>query len=143
MDRLTPEQRSAQMSRIRGADTKLELLVRRGLHARGLRYRLGGAGLPGRPDIVLPKYRVVVFVNGCFWHGHDCPLYRLPKTRPDFWADKIGKNRARDLRVMKELAILGWRSLVVWECSLRGAKPEEHESMLDTLAGAIRQQDRR
>lgn len=142
MDRLSPEKRSAQMSRIRSADTKLELLVRRGLHARGLRYRLGGAGLPGRPDIVLPKHRVVVFVNGCFWHGHNCPLYRLPKTRPDFWADKIEKNRARDFRVMEELSLQGWRSLVVWECSLRGAKQEERESVLDLLAVTIDDQIR-
>lgn len=129
------------MSRIRSADTKLELLVRKELHARGFRYRLGGAGLPGRPDIVLPKHRTVVFVNGCFWHGHDCPLYRLPKTRPEFWAEKIGKNRARDIRVAEELAIHGWRSLVVWECSLRSVKAEEQKNVIDTLANAIRQQD--
>lgn len=139
VDSLTPEQRSAQMSRIRGSNTKLEVLVRKGLHARGLRYRLGGAKLPGRPDIVLPKYRTVVFVHGCFWHGHDCPLYRLPKTRPAFWADKIGKNRVRDLRVTAELEALGWRVLTVWECSLRGKAASEQASLLDHLAETIRQ----
>ncbi|PTS79773.1 very short patch repair endonuclease [Stenotrophomonas sp. HMWF022] len=139
VDSLTPEQRSAQMSRIRGSNTKLEVLVRKGLHARGLRYRLGGAKLPGRPDIVLPKYRTVVFVHGCFWHGHDCPLYRLPKTRPEFWADKIGKNRIRDLRVTAELEALGWRVLTVWECSLRGKTALEQASFLDHLAGTLRQ----
>ncbi|WP_277879994.1 very short patch repair endonuclease [Stenotrophomonas maltophilia] len=139
VDSLTPEQRSAQMSRIRGSNTKLEVLVRKGLHARGLRYRLGGAKLPGRPDIVLPKYRTVVFVHGCFWHGHDCPLYRLPKTRPEFWADKIGKNRIRDLRVTAELEALGWRVLAVWECSLRGKTALEQASFLDHLAGTLRQ----
>lgn len=139
VDSLTPEQRSAQMSRIRGSNTKLEVLVRKGLHARGLRYRLGGAKLPGRPDIVLPKYRTVVFVHGCFWHGHDCPLYRLPKTRPEFWADKIGKNRIRDLRVTAELETLGWRVLTVWECSLRGKTALEQASFLDHLAGTLRQ----
>lgn len=139
VDSLTPEQRSAQMSRIRGSNTKLEVLVRKGLHARGLRYRLGGAKLPGRPDIVLPKYRTVVFVHGCFWHGHDCPLYRLPKTRPEFWADKIGKNRVRDLRVTAELEAQGWRVLTVWECSLRGKAASEQASFLDDLAETLRQ----
>lgn len=139
VDSLTPEQRSAQMSRIRGSNTKLEVFVRKGLHARGLRYRLGGAMLPGRPDIVLPKYRTVVFVHGCFWHGHDCPLYRLPKTRPEFWADKIGKNRVRDLRVTAELEAQGWRVLTVWECSLRGKAASEQASFLDDLAETLRQ----
>ncbi|HHA2741711.1 DNA mismatch endonuclease Vsr [Stenotrophomonas maltophilia] len=139
VDSLTPEQRSAQMSRIRGSNTKLEVLVRKGLHARGLRYRLGGAKLPGRPDIVLPKYRAVVFVHGCFWHGHDCPLYRLPKTRPEFWADKIGKNRTRDQRVTSELEAMGWRVLTVWECSLRGKTATEQASFLDRLAETLRQ----
>ncbi|MEN5266959.1 very short patch repair endonuclease [Stenotrophomonas sp. TWI587] len=134
VDSLTPEQRSAQMSRIRGTNTKLEVLVRKALHARGFRYRLGGAGLPGRPDIVLPKYGTVVFVHGCFWHGHSCPLYRLPKTRPEFWADKIGKNRSRDERVVAELESAGWRVLTVWECSLRGKSASEQTSFLDSLA---------
>lgn len=137
VDSLTPEQRSAQMSRIRGSNTKLEVLVRKGLHARGLRYRLGGAKLPGRPDIVLPKYRTVVFVHGCFWHGHDCPLYRLPKTRPEFWADKIGKNRTRDQRVTAELEARDWRVLTVWECSLRGQSEATQQRVLNKLAGDI------
>ncbi|HIE1100322.1 MULTISPECIES: very short patch repair endonuclease [Stenotrophomonas] len=136
-DSLTPEQRSAQMSRIRGSNTKLEVLVRKGLHARGLRYRLGGARLPGRPDIVLPKYRTVVFVHGCFWHGHDCPLYRLPKTRPEFWADKIGKNRVRDQRVTVELEDMRWRVLTVWECSLRGQSEAAQQRVFDQLASDI------
>ncbi len=112
--------------------------MRKGLHARGLRYRLGGAKLPGRPDIVLPKYRTVVFVHGCFWHGHDCPLYRLPKTRPEFWADKIGKNRSRDGRVVKELESSGWQVVTVWECSLRGKSIAEQASFLDGLADTLR-----
>ncbi|AWT13132.1 very short patch repair endonuclease [Stenotrophomonas maltophilia] len=137
VDSLTPEQRSAQMSRIRGSNTKLEVLVRKGLHARGLRYRLGGARLPGRPDIVLPKYHAVVFVHGCFWHGHDCPLYRLPKTRPEFWSDKIDKNKARDQRVVQQLESLGWRVLTVWECSLRGVRALDQALFLDSLAKDI------
>lgn len=128
------------MSRIRGSNTKLEVLVRKGLHARGLRYRLGGAKLPGRPDIVLPKHRTVVFVHGCFWHGHACPLYRIPKTRPEFWANKIGTNRARDERVVGELETAGWRVLTIWECSLRGVAPAGQALVLDTLADDIKNQ---
>jgi DNA mismatch endonuclease (patch repair protein) len=98
MDIISPERRSALMSRIRGKDTGIEVTVRKGLHHLGLRYRLGGGGLPGRPDIVLPMYRAVVFVHGCFWHGHVCPLFRLPKTRMAFWQAKIDANRERDFR---------------------------------------------
>lgn len=134
VDSLTPEQRSAQMSRIRGANTKLEVLVRKGLHARGLRYRLGGAGLPGRPDIVLPKYRTVIFVHGCFWHGHDCPLYRLPKTRTEFWQAKINGNKQRDKRVSDQLTSAGWHVIEVWECALRGQPAALQEAAFDQLA---------
>lgn len=108
--------------------------MRKGLHARGFRYRLGGAGMPGRPDIVLPKYRTVVFVHGCFWHGHDCPLYRLPKTRPEFWLEKIEGNRARDKRVSDRLRSEGWRIIEVWECALRGASPAKQAAFFDQLA---------
>lgn len=137
VDSLTPEQRSAQMSRIRGSNTKLEVLVRKGLHARGLRYRLGGAKLPGRPDIVLPKYRTVVFVHGCFWHGHDCPLYRLPKTRPEFWQAKIDSNKSRDARVQRELRAAGWKVLEFWECEVRGQDQVAIDRTLDRLALSI------
>lgn len=137
VDRLTPEQRSAQMSRIRGANTKLEVLVRKGLHARGLRYRLGGAGLPGRPDIVLPKHRAVVLVHGCFWHGHDCPLYRLPKTRPEFWQAKIDSNKSRDSRVQRELQASGWEVIEFWECKVRNQEQTVIDRALDHLALSI------
>ncbi|WP_245357188.1 very short patch repair endonuclease [Stenotrophomonas rhizophila] len=137
-DSLTPEQRSAQMSRIRGTNTKLEVLVRKALHARGFRFRLGGAGLPGKPDVVLPKYGTVVFVHGCFWHGHSCPLYRLPKTRPEFWAAKIDSNRQRDARVETQLRESGWRVELVWECSLRGVKEADRALFFDQLAARIR-----
>lgn len=129
------------MSRIRGTNTKLEVLVRSALHARGFRYRLGGAGLPGKPDIVLPKYGTVVFVHGCFWHGHNCPLYRLPKTRPDFWAAKIESNKARDARVESQLRESGWRVELVWECSLRGVKEIDRALFFDQLAERIRSTD--
>ncbi|WP_329848173.1 very short patch repair endonuclease [Stenotrophomonas sepilia] len=137
VDSLTPEQRSAQMSRIRGSNTKLEVLVRKGLHARGLRYRLGGAKLLGRPDIVLPKYRTVVFVHGCFWHGHDCPLYRLPKTRPEFWQAKIDSNKSRDARVQRELRAVGWKVIELWECEVRGQDQVAIDRTLDRLAISI------
>lgn len=137
VDSLTPGQRSAQMSRIRGTNTKLEVLVRKGLHARGLRYRLGGAGLPGRPDIVLPKYRTVVFVHGCFWHGHDCSLYRLPKTRPEFWRAKIDSNKSRDSRVRRELQASGWEVIEFWECKVRGQDQTVIDGALDYLALSI------
>lgn len=125
------------MSRIRGSDTKLELLVRRALHAHGLRYRLGGAGLPGRPDLVFPRHGAVVFVDGCFWHGHDCHLFRLPKTRPEFWQSKIETNRARDARVDSELRELGWTPLHLWECELRGKDAREQSKRLQRLARMI------
>lgn len=138
MDKISPEQRSALMSRIKGKDTKIELEVRRGLHALGFRYRLGGAGLPGRPDIVLPRYRTVVFVHGCFWHGHDCHLFRLPKTRRDFWQAKIDANRERDTRVVQKLESLGWMIETLWECELRGSSPEARTTAIAHLAQRIR-----
>jgi len=108
------------MSRIRGKDTKPELVLRRGLHAMGLRYQLHRKDLPGRPDMVFPRYRAALLVHGCFWHGHDCPLFKLPATRREFWKAKIEGNRARDASVLAELAIAGWRVLIVWECALKG-----------------------
>jgi len=120
VDVLMPEQRRLNMSRIRGKDTKPELMLRRGLHARGLRFRLHRKDLPGRPDMVFPRYRAAVLVHGCFWHGHDCPLFKWPATRREFWQAKIEGNRARDLRDLAGLAAAGWRVLVVWECALKG-----------------------
>ena len=125
------------MSRIRGSNTKLEVRVRKGLYARGIRYRLGGRGLPGRPDILVPRYKTAILVHGCFWHGHSCHLFRLPKTRQEFWADKIGKNQVRDQRNRAQLESLGWRVLEVWECSLRGLSPDAQAAYLDELAAKI------
>jgi DNA mismatch endonuclease (patch repair protein) len=111
--------RSRMMSGIRGKNTKPEWTVRRALHARGFRYRLHARDLPGHPDIVLPRHHAVVFVHGCFWHGHDCPLFRWPKTRPEFWRAKIDRNRANDAKHQAELQSAGWRVAIVWECALR------------------------
>jgi DNA mismatch endonuclease (patch repair protein) len=126
------------MSRIRGKDTKIELEIRRGLHALGFRYRLGGAKLPGRPDVVLPKHRTVVFVHGCFWHGHGCHLFRLPKTRPEFWKAKIDANMKRDARTEKELQALGWHVETIWECQLRGLSAQERSAAILQLGTRIR-----
>lgn len=120
MDVLTPEQRRHNMSRIRGKDTKPEMVLRRGLHAAGLRFRLHAGKLPGRPDMVFPRYNAAVLVHGCFWHSHDCPMCKLPATRPEFWKAKLEGNKARDLRNAAALRAEGWRLLTVWECSLRG-----------------------
>lgn len=113
--------RSRMMSGIRGRNTKPEILVRSLLHRRGFRFRLHVRDLPGKPDIVLPRYHAVVFVHGCFWHGHDCPLFRWPGTRPDFWREKIGRNQTNDSRTREALLASGWRVAIIWECALRGA----------------------
>ena len=123
--------RSYNMSRIRGKDTKPEMLVRQYLHAHGLRYRLHTKNLPGKPDVVLPKYKTVVFVNGCFWHRHEnCRYFVVPKTRTEFWLDKIGRNVAKDEKQRAELQSQGWRVLTVWECEL---KPAVRERTLERL----------
>ena len=115
------EIRSKNMRAIRSADTKPELIIRKELHAAGLRYLLGGAGLLGRPDLVLPKYKSVVFVHGCFWHGHDCSYFKLPNTRNDFWEKKIYGNRERDAQVVTTLSATRWRVAIVWECAIKKA----------------------
>lgn len=108
------------MSGIRGKDTQQELAIRRGLHAMGFRFRLHAADVPGKPDLVLPRFRATIFVNGCFWHKHDCHLFKMPSTRPEFWQKKITSNVARDRAVQEALAESGWRQMVVWECALKG-----------------------
>lgn len=133
-DVLTPEQRRLNMSRIRGKDTKLELVLRRGLHALGLRYRLHRKDLPGRPDMVFPQYLAAVLVHGCFWHGHDCPLFKLPATRREFWLAKIESNRQRDARDLAGLADAGWRVMVVWECALKGPARQPVDDVLREIA---------
>lgn len=113
--------RSRMMSGIRGRNTKPEILVRNLLHRQGFRFRLHVSNLSGRPDIVLPRYHAVIFVHGCFWHGHDCEYFKWPQTRPEFWREKIERNCSNDLKVRKALKKAGWRVGIVWECALRGA----------------------
>ena len=117
-DIMTPAQRSERMSRIRSQDTKPEMLVRRFLHGEGFRFRLHVRDLPGRPDLVLPKYSAVVFVEGCFWHGHSCQKGRIPGTNPVFWQSKVAANQARDKRNHRLLRREGWRVIRIWECQL-------------------------
>lgn len=121
-DSLSESKRSERMALIRARDTKPEMIVRRLVHAMGFRFRLHRKDLPGRPDLVLPRTRSVIFVHGCFWHRHPepkCKLARMPKSRLDFWQPKLEGNRGRDLRNQSELEAMGWRFLVVWECELR------------------------
>lgn len=125
--------RSAQMALVRGKDTKPELRVRRALHAAGLRYRLHRKDLAGKPDLVFPSLKTVVFVHGCFWHQHPdphCKLARMPKSRLDFWGPKLAGNRARDERVKKALEDQGWRVVEVWECE---TKPDDLRSLAETI----------
>ena len=122
-DVFSPEKRSAVMRRVKGRDTGPEMVVRRALRALGVGYRLGGAGLPGRPDVVMKGRRAVIFVHGCFWHGHDCARgARQPKANADYWLAKIGRNRERDRTSEEALAAEGWRVLTLWECELKDAE---------------------
>ncbi|MCY4498601.1 MAG: DNA mismatch endonuclease Vsr [Rhodospirillaceae bacterium] len=137
-DIVDPATRSRMMSGIRGRDTEPELRIRKALHAHGFRYRIHHTRLPGKPDIVLPRFRAVVLVHGCFWHGHDCPLFRLPGTRTEFWREKITRNRARDRDVAIALGDANWRRATVWECSLRGPQRLDFDTVIDELADWLR-----
>ena len=123
--------RSRMMAGIRGKDTKPELQVRKALHARGFRYRLHGKKLPGRPDMVFAKHKALLFVHGCFWHAHDCPLFRWPATRADFWRTKIAGNQDRDVRNIAALLDSGWRVAIVWECALKGRLRKPLNEVID------------
>lgn len=137
MDVLTPEQRRLNMSRIRARDTRPEMMIRQGLHRAGFRYRLHVKALPGTPDLVFPARKAVILIHGCFWHGHDCSLFRMPATRGDFWRTKIAANRARDDRAEAALLAGGWRVLTVWECSLKGAARLDLREVLDRCRAFI------
>ena len=145
MDKLSAQQRHANMAAIRSKDTKPEMIVRKGLWRRGFRYRLNHRRLPGHPDLVLRKYRTCIFVNGCFWHGHNiqCIIHnaqciiesseccKIPKTNREFWVAKIRRNKERDKEEQRKLAEMGWHCITVWECEL---KPSKREETLDSIA---------
>lgn len=125
-DVLDPKQRSQRMSLIKWKDTKPEMVIRKYLFSKGLRYRLHNKKLPGKPDIVLKKYKTVVFINGCFWHGHkDCKYFKMPKSNEFFWEQKINRNRARDIANEFVLQTEGWKVIRIWECELKKVKDRE------------------
>ena len=131
MDHISEEQRHTNMAAIHGKDTKPELVVRRWLWRQGFRFRLNHPRLPGKPDIVMRKYRTCIFVNGCFWHGHDgCRYYTVPRTNTEFWVNKVSRNKQRDTRVQQQLAAMGWHTITIWECEL---KPKNREKTLESL----------
>jgi DNA mismatch endonuclease (patch repair protein) len=134
MDTLSPERRSALMKRVRRSDTKPEVTLRRELHRLGFRYVIGDKRLPGTPDLAFPKYKAVVFVHGCFWHGHLCRQGREPSSNVDYWAPKIAANRARDARKEQALRDRGWRVFTVWECELKAVSLL---ATVDRLAAAL------
>lgn len=139
-DVMTSEQRSRCMAAVKGKDTKPEMIVRKYLFSQGLRFRVQVRKLPGNPDIVLPKYKTVIFVNGCFWHGHEgCKYFRLPKSNVEFWKEKIERNIERDRESMRALLDLGWKVIRVWECELRNKA--NREETLNKIYNSITSSD--
>ena len=134
VDVVTPEKRSQMMAGIGGKNTKPELIIRKGLHAKGYRYRLHVRSLPGKPDIVFPRYKAVIFVNGCFWHGHGCHLFKWPSTREQFWKDKILGTVERDKGKLEALQLAGWRTLTIWECALKGKSRLQIDTVIEAAA---------
>ena len=134
-DKLTKEQRHRCMAAIKGKNTKPELIVRKFLFGLGFRYRLHHSKLPGHPDLVLKKYKTVIFINGCFWHGHiDCKSYVLPKSNVEYWENKIQRNKRRDTEVQRKIALMGWHCITIWECQL---KPKVREQTLEALVNTL------
>ena len=135
MDKMTKEQRHRCMAAIKSKGTSPEIMVRKFLFARGFRYRLNHPRLPGHPDIVLRKYRTVIFVNGCFWHGHNyCQSFKMPKTNTDFWEKKIRRNKQRDIEEQRQIASMGWHCITIWECQLKPhCRQQTLESLVQTL----------
>lgn len=126
------------MARVGSKDTKPELLIRKGLHALGFRYRLHVKHLPGKPDMVFPRYKAVIQINGCFWHGHSCRLYRFPKSNTEYWNTKIAYNIQRDGRNKQSLVDTGWRVLTIWECAVKGREKLELPKVLEMASGWLR-----
>lgn len=132
-DIVTPEVRSRMMSGIRSKNTRPEMAVRRGLHAAGFRFRLHQKALPGTPDMTFRKWNAVIFIHGCFWHGHGCHLFKWPSTRPEFWRAKIGRNKSNDIKHTEELQVAEWRIGIVWECALRGREKQPLEDVVEQV----------
>ena len=131
------------MAAVKSKDTKPEMVVRKYLWSRGFRYRVNNPRLPGHPDIVLRKYHTCIFVNGCFWHGHEgCKYFRMPKTNTEFWERKISRNKERDREEQKKLARMGWHCITVWECELKGERREKTLESLEYTLNHIFIQDR-
>ncbi len=126
--------RSKQMASIKSKNTSLEILVRKGLHHLGFRYRIHNKILPGKPDLVFTKHHAVIFVNGCFWHGHACHIFHWPKTRTEFWREKIVTNKLRDEKNISACIYLGWKVLVIWECALKGKTHRKFNEVIYTAA---------
>lgn len=126
--------RSRNMSAIKNKNTKPELWLRKQLHSRGFRYRTNDKKLPGKPDIVLPRYHAVIFIHGCFWHMHSCPSFKTPKTRTKWWMEKLTRNKERDITSQKKLEQMGWKVLTVWECTMKGKGKEDLDALLDKVA---------
>ena len=129
--------RSRMMSGIRSKDTKPEIAIRKALFSRGFRYRLHDKVLPGKPDLVFPRFNAVIFVDGCYWHMHDCALFKMPSSRRDFWKAKLEANRRRDKLVREQLTELDWRHMTVWECALKGKQRLDFESLISSLESWI------
>lgn len=138
MDVHDQQTRSRNMAAVRARDTKPEMMIRKVLHASGLRYRLNLRDLPGKPDIVFPRHRAVVFVHGCFWHRHECDLFRWPESRTEFWRDKLNANATRDMKAAEALGRAGWRRAVIWECALKGRKKRDFQDTMQRLIAWIR-----
>lgn len=133
MDVHDQKTRSYNMSRIRGKNTKPEEMVRKYLFSRGYRYRKNDSRLPGKPDIVLPRYRTVVFVNGCFWHHHDCRYFVWPRNNAEFWKEKIDRNVIRDRETSRKLSEMGWKVYVIWECELKHNREQVLSALVDRI----------
>lgn len=141
-DVLTAEQRRLCMQRIRGKDTKPELLIRKGLFQIGFRYKVCDKSLAGKPDLVFPKYSSVIFIHGCFWHGHNCPMFKWPVKNAEFWKQKIGRNIINDRRNCRELRDEGWYILTIWECAIRGPDRQPVETVIFETASWLEQSTR-
>ena len=142
MDVVDKKTRSRMMSGIRGKNTQPELIIRKALFSQGFRYKLHDKNLPGKPDLVFPKYHSLVFIHGCFWHGHNCHLFKWPSTRPEFWKKKINTNKKVDKRNYKKLKKEGWHIMTIWECAVKGKKRKPIENIIYSTTKWIKYEDR-